>query len=110
MIMDCEIFGIVAKMMEGIPVDEEALAFEAIREVGPGGTFLTHSHTKRHMRELWLSSFLDRRPTSVWEKKRDGAPDWASDKARRILETHRPAPLDPGLDRELSRIIASVKA
>jgi len=110
MIMDCEIFGIVAKMMEGIPVDEEALAFEAIREVGPGGTFLTHSHTKRHMRELWLSSFLDRRPMSVWEKKRDGAADWALDKARGILETHRPAPLDPGLDRELSRIIASVKA
>ena len=110
MMMDCEIFGIVAKVMDGIPVDEESVAFEAIREVGPGGTYLTHDHTKRHMRELWLSSYLDRRPMSVWEKKKDGAPDWALDKARRILETHRPAPLDPALDRELSRIIASVKA
>ena len=110
MLMDCEIFGIVAKMMEGIPVNEETLAFDAIREVGPGGTFLTHSHTKQNMRSLWLNSFLDRRPMSVWEKKRDGAPEWARDKARRILESHRPTPLDADLERELSRIIASVKA
>ena len=109
MIMDCEIFGIIAKMMEGIAVNEETLAVEAIREVGPGGTFLTHGHTIKHMRELWLNSFLDRRPFSVWEKKRDGAPDWALDKAKRILETHRPAPLNPELEQELRRIIASIK-
>lgn len=109
MIMDCEIFGIIAKMMEGIAVNEETLAVEAIRDVGQGGTFLTHGHTKRHMRELWLNSFLDRRPFSVWEKKRDGAPDWALDKAKSILETHRPAPLNPELEQELRRIIASIK-
>jgi trimethylamine:corrinoid methyltransferase-like protein len=61
------------------------------------------------MRELWLNSFLDRRPFSVWEKKRDGAPDWALDKAKSILETHRPAPLNPELEQELRRIIASIK-
>ena len=109
MIMDCEIFGIIAKMMEGIAVNEETLAVEAIREVGPGGTFLTHGHTIKHMRELWLNSFLDRRPFSVWERKRDGAPDWALDKAKSILETHRPAPLNPELEQELRRIIASIK-
>jgi trimethylamine--corrinoid protein Co-methyltransferase len=109
MIMDCEIFGIIAKMMDGIPVDEETLAFEAIRDIGPAGAFLTHSHTKRHLRELWVNSLLDRRPPSVWEKERDGAPDWALDKARKILADHRPAPLDPRLESELRRIIASVK-
>jgi trimethylamine--corrinoid protein Co-methyltransferase len=110
MIMDCEIFGIVVKMMEGIAVNEETLAIDAIEEVGPGGTFLTHSHTKRHLRELWMNSFLDRRPISVWEQKRDNAPDWARARAKSILETHRPDPLDPALERELRRIIESVKA
>jgi len=109
MIMDCEIFGIVASMMEGIPVNEETLALEAIKEVGPGGTFLTHGHTKRHLRELWMNSCLDRRPISVWEQKKDGAPDWALARARSILETHQPAPLEPALERELRRIIESVK-
>jgi trimethylamine--corrinoid protein Co-methyltransferase len=109
MIMDCEIFGIVAKMMEGIPVDEETLALEAIQDVGPGGTFLTHGHTRRHLRELWLNSFLDRRPVSVWEQKRDGAPDWALARARNILDSHRPEPLEPALEGELRRVIESVK-
>jgi trimethylamine--corrinoid protein Co-methyltransferase len=109
MIMDCEIFGIVAKMMEGIPVGEETLALDAIREVGPGGTFMTHAHTRRHLRELWLNSLLDRRPLSVWEQKRDGAPEWALARARNILASHRPEPLEPALERELRRITESVK-
>jgi trimethylamine--corrinoid protein Co-methyltransferase len=109
MLMDCEIFGIVAKMMEGIPVDDENLAVGAIRDVGPGGTFLTHPHTKRHVRELWLNSFLDRRPYGVWEEKKNGAPDWALEKARQILAGHEPAPLEPRLEAELGRIIGTVE-
>jgi len=35
MIMDCEIFSIVAKMMEGITINEETLALDAIRDIGP---------------------------------------------------------------------------
>lgn len=34
-----------------LPVDEESLALEALREVGPGGTFLGARHTLRHLRE-----------------------------------------------------------
>ncbi len=109
MIMDCEIFGIIAKMMEGIVVDDEHLALEAIREVGPGGTYLMHDHTLRHMRELWVNSLMDRRPYSEWEKKKDGARTWALERARKILETHRPPPLDPKLEAELQRIIDAIE-
>jgi trimethylamine---corrinoid protein Co-methyltransferase len=34
-----------------IPVDDEALALDAFREVGPGGTFLGAAHTLRHFRD-----------------------------------------------------------
>jgi trimethylamine--corrinoid protein Co-methyltransferase len=108
MLMDCEIFDIVHQMMQGIVVDEESLALDAIRAVGPGGNFLTQKHTKRHMRDIWVPQFMDRRPYGVWEEKRDGARDWARDKARYILATHQPEPLDPQLSAELQRIIASV--
>ena len=108
MLMDCEIFDIVHQMMQGIVVDEESLALDAIRAVGPGGNFLTQKHTKRHMRDIWVPQFMDRRPYGVWEEKRDGARDWARDKARYILATHQPEPLDPQLSAELERIIASV--
>jgi trimethylamine--corrinoid protein Co-methyltransferase len=105
LIMDCEIFGIVAKMMDGIIVDEENLALDAIRDVGPGQSFLMHDHTLRHMRGLWTGTLMDRRPYGEWERKRDGARAWALARARRILETHHPAPLDPRLEAELVRII-----
>jgi trimethylamine--corrinoid protein Co-methyltransferase len=107
MIMDCEIFGIIRKMMEGIPVNDETLALEAIRETGPGRDFLTNDHTLRNMRGLWLSKLLDRRPYSVWEGKKDGARDWARDRAKAILASHHPVPLDPKLEAEMRKIILS---
>ncbi len=109
MMMDCEIFSIVHKMMDGIVVDDETLALEAIRSVGPGGNFLAQKHTKRHMRDLWQHSLMDRRPYNEWEEQRDDARDWAREKARNILATHAPEPLDPALEAELKRIIASLE-
>ncbi len=111
MLLDCEIFDIVRKMVEGIVVDDETLALETIRAVGagPAGNYLAQTHTKRHARDLWLPRFLDRRPYSEWEARRDGARDWAREKAQQILKTHRPDPLDPALAAELGRIIAGVE-
>lgn len=105
-LMDGEIFRIIRKMMAGIIVDEETLALEAIREVGPGGNFLTHRHTRRHLSDLWVPTLMDRRPYEDWERKRDGARDWAAARAREILATHRPEPLDERLAAGLDRIIA----
>jgi trimethylamine--corrinoid protein Co-methyltransferase len=109
MLMDCEIFDLVYKMMQGVVVDEETLALDAIRAVGPGGNFLAQKHTKRHMRELWMPRFMDRRPYETWEAERDGARDWARARARHILDTHEPEPLEAGLAEELGRIIAAVE-
>jgi len=112
MLLDCEIFDIVRKMMGGIVVDDETLALETIRAVGagPAGNYLAQRHTKKHARDLWLPRFLDRRPYSEWEEKRDGPRDWARAQAQQILKTHQPTPLDPALATELERIVAGVEA
>jgi len=109
MIMDCEIFGIVCKMMEGITVNDETLALDVIRRVGPGGHYLTQEHTLEHMKQLWVSTLMDRRPYAVWEEKGDDARDWARERAKTILETHKPQALDPALEAELDGIIQSMK-
>ena len=109
MLMDCEIYDIVHKMMQGIVVDDETLALDAIRAVGPGGNFLKHKHTIKHMRNIFLPQFMDRRPYSEWESKGDGPRDWALAKARQILDTHQPDILDPKLSNEVQKIIASVE-
>lgn len=110
MLMDCEIFGLVARMMDGIVVDEETLALDAIRSVGPGGNYLTQSHTRKHARERWIPQFMDRRPYEVWEQKKDGARDWARARAQEILKNHHPDPLESHLSAELLRIVTSLES
>jgi trimethylamine---corrinoid protein Co-methyltransferase len=106
MILDCEIFSIIHKTMQGIVVDDETLALDTIAAVGPGGNFLTQKHTRQHMRDVFLSEFMDRRPYNEWEAKKDDARDWALDKARKVLASHQPVPLDAQLSTELAKIIA----
>lgn len=109
MLMDCEIFDLVEKMMRGITVNDETLAFETIQSVGPGGNFLGQKHTSKHMRKRWVPQFMDRRTYEKWQEKGDGARDWARSKAKEILSTHKPEALDPQLSQELSKIIAKAE-
>ena len=105
MMLDCEIFTIIKKMIEGIKVNADTLALETIAAVGPGGNFLAQKHTREHMRDLFLPQFLDRRPYSEWETNGDDAGDWALSKARKILSNHQPDRLDPKISAEMDKII-----
>jgi len=107
MLLDTEIYNIIHKTLDGIVVNDETLALEAIKAVGPGGNFLKEKHTRKRMREVFLPQFIDRRPYNEWQERRDGPADWALDKARQILATHEPQALDPLLSAELGRIIAA---
>lgn len=109
MMMDCEIFSIIEKTMRGIIVDEETLALDSIAAVGPSGNFLTQKHTRQHMRDIFLSQFMDRRPYNEWETKKDDARDWALAKARKTLAEHQPDPLDAKLSREFEKIIKALE-
>jgi trimethylamine--corrinoid protein Co-methyltransferase len=109
LMMDCEIYGIVRGMLRGIPVDDETLALESIAEVGPAADYLTHPHTRKHMRELFRPRYLDRRTIGAWESEPERARDRARARAQGLLRTHEPEPLDPGLSGELDRIIEAVE-
>jgi trimethylamine---corrinoid protein Co-methyltransferase len=105
MLLDTEIAQIVAAMLRGIPLDDEALALDVIREVGPGGEYLTSPHTRTHMRNLWQPRYLDRRPYGQWEADPDALHRAALERARTLLRDHEPPRLDPTLDAELARMV-----
>jgi trimethylamine--corrinoid protein Co-methyltransferase len=109
LLLDAEIFSIVRAMLGGVPVDDEALALAAIAAVGPAGDYLTAPHTRRHMRQLWKSRFMDRRPMGVAEAEGGGPRAWASAKARDLLASHRPRPLEREVAAELARIVHGVE-
>ncbi len=87
-------------------MSEEGLALEAIEDVGPGGHFLIHPHTLRHLKGQWTASFLGRETWEEWEKAGRPEPrDRAREKARAILTEHAPLELGNDLRQELLRII-----
>ena len=104
LLLDAEILGLVRGICRGIPVDEESLAIDVIRSVGPGGDFLSEPHTRRHMRERWSPALIDRRPPAPDGTPRVDARERANERALELLATALGAPLDPVLAAELVRI------
>jgi trimethylamine--corrinoid protein Co-methyltransferase len=93
MIVMCdEIIDQIHRMKRGIPVSDDMLALNAIRQVGPGGHFLIHDHTLRHLRSTqWRPKLLYRMGYDKWEKS--GAPsllDRARKRLLEIIENHQP--------------------
>jgi trimethylamine--corrinoid protein Co-methyltransferase len=75
----------VRRMAAKLVVDEDALAMETMKAVGPGGTFLSQDHTLRNFRrELWMPGLLERRNWDLWEN--DGAMDIFKVAERKTLE------------------------
>ncbi|ATW28012.1 trimethylamine methyltransferase family protein [Candidatus Formimonas warabiya] len=107
LVMCNEIIGQVKRLMQGIPVDKEHLAVDAIRRVGPGGHFLGDEHTYRHFRDQWQPDLTDRTTYETWLAHGGTSMGQRTQKRiRDILENHHPAPLAPEVNREIDRIIA----
>ena len=96
---------------KGFPVDEEAMAMDALREVGPGGHFLGAEHTMRHYRtgfyRPWISSTdnFDR-----WNRKGALTVDRvATEKWKQLLAEYPDPGIDPGVDEQLQEFITRRK-
>jgi len=68
-IVDEENCGIVKHFRKGIPVNQDTLAFETMKEVGPQGEFITQPHTSMHYRSLYNPRLFDRSAYQQWEEK-----------------------------------------
>jgi trimethylamine--corrinoid protein Co-methyltransferase len=111
LVLDTEIWSLLAHFARGIPLSDDDLAVEVIATVGPAGDFLTEHHTLAHMRQLWQPRYFDRRTWEDWEAAgRPTPPDRAHDRVRAILESHVVMPLPEGVPGELDRIVDAFDA
>lgn len=66
-VIDNEILGMVMRAVDGIKVDDDTLAFDLIKQVGPGGNFISTKHTRHFMRrEHYQPSLSDRNSQEEW--------------------------------------------
>ena len=107
LVMDNEFAQMIKHVVKGIPVTDETLAVDAIREVGPFGDFLSHETTLKFMRTTQSQpQLIDRRMREEWEKS--GGTDIvqrADEEARYILKNHKPEPLPDGVRKSLRSIV-----
>ncbi len=89
-VIDNEILGMVMRAVEGIKVSDATLAFDLIKQVGPGGNFVTAKHTRHFMRgEHYQPSLSDRDSREEWEA-RGGKTTWerAAEEVKEIIANH----------------------
>lgn len=108
LVLDVEMLQLISEFLRPIPVDEEELAFEAIRGVPPGGHFFGTPHTlaryqhafyqplvtKWQNYESWLASGAEdalTRATSIW---------------KRALSEYEQPPMDPAVREALDDYVA----
>jgi trimethylamine--corrinoid protein Co-methyltransferase len=107
LVMCDEIIAMVQQISKGIEVTDETLALDILKEVGPGGEFLSHVHTYDHFKEWFRPTIIDRSNFETW--KEGGSKtyqDRLEPEVDRILETHQPEPLDEKLTQEMKKIIS----
>ncbi len=111
LVMDNEFARMIKHTLQGIPVNDETLAVDVIREVGIGKDFLSHETTFNHMRSQSQPELIDRRTREDWVA--DGSKSLhqrALEKAKHILETHVPDPLSQEAITTIRSIVEDAEA
>ena len=107
-ILDSEMIGMMGALKGGIDLSDAEEAFEAIKEVGPGGHFLGCEHTmKRYQSAFHAPMLSDWRPYEFWQDA--GSPDAqarATEKWEAMLEAYRPPQIDAGIRDALADYVA----
>ena len=112
MIIDAELLQMVAAFLEPVVVDEDSLALDAIREVGPGGHFFGAAHTQSRFRTAFHKPMIsDWRNYESWQEA--GSPE-AAGKANQVykelLAAYEPPPIEASIADELAEFVARRKA
>jgi trimethylamine--corrinoid protein Co-methyltransferase len=111
-VMDTDMCGALHAYLDGMAVNEETLAFDALAELGPGQHLFSTQHTLRHYETAyWDSALDDNQPWETWDEQ--GGIDYAqraNTRWKKLLRDYVAPPLDAGIDEALQDFIARRKA
>jgi trimethylamine:corrinoid methyltransferase-like protein len=112
MVVICdEIVNMIKRVLDGIAFDEDTLAVDLIRQVGPGGSFLDQDHTVRHFRkELFFPKLFRRLTIDEWTN--NGSKmihEVAHQRVEQILAKAGQVELLPGADAALEKALQNAQ-
>ncbi len=106
-VLDCDLIQMVKSFLQPIEINDDALGFEAIREVGPGGHFFGAQHTLARYSDAFYSPMV-----SNWSNNQQwdaaGRPD-AMQRSnalyKQALNEYTPPPMDAGVKEALDAFV-----
>ena len=106
-VLDDEICGMCKRIKRGERADEDRLAFDLIRQVGPGGEYLTQKHTFQNFRKEIYSNLVEEKDSYAnWQQKGSLSIDRrANQKWKEILKAYQEPQLPAETDKALRRYI-----
>ena len=106
-----EVIALTKRLKQGVPVDDDTLAVDVIKDVGPSGDFLTHDHTIRHVRSTqWRPRLLNRLGNDEWERQgKKTLLTRARERVQEIFETHTPPALADDKQQAIQAIVDRYK-
>jgi trimethylamine--corrinoid protein Co-methyltransferase len=103
-ILDDDLYHKARYNLLNMEVSPETLAVDIIKNVGPGGHFLSQKHTRKYMRTAMIRGVLHQLDAAG--KYRDPV-EYAREKVAWILENHHPEPPSEDVQKEIDRILAT---
>ena len=111
-VLDDDVAGMVGRFMQGVLVNDEALAIRLIEEVGPiPGHYLAKEHTRKWWKlEQFVPKVADRLTYPVWmQKGKKSSFELAKERTEEILATHKPTLLTTSQEENLERILEEAR-
>jgi trimethylamine--corrinoid protein Co-methyltransferase len=111
-VMDTDFCGALHTYLDGVKIDDNQLALDAFREVGPGSHFFGCAHTMANYETaFWDTEIADNEPFEKWQAA--GSQDAAIRANRRwkkLLAEYQAPPIDPAVDEALIDFMDRKKA
>lgn len=109
-VIDNEIIGMIHRILAGIQVNEDTMAYDVIEQVGPGGNYVAEDHTIDHMMDEFFYPDLSVRSSfDIWEEQ--GRPDMLSRAnvlVKKTLDEGREGRLEPDLVVRIKRAFPGI--
>jgi trimethylamine--corrinoid protein Co-methyltransferase len=112
LILDDDVVGMMGRLLEGVEVSTETLAFDVIDKVGPiPGTFLTEEHTRNWWKKAQFTpKSTDSLTYQEWmEADKKDCIEYAKDRMEEILETYKPEPLSDSDENAIEKILEEAR-
>jgi trimethylamine:corrinoid methyltransferase-like protein len=102
-----DLAGMLRCLWNGIPVDDEHLALDLTRSIGPKGNYLAEPHSAKHCRDnYWKSRYFGAKfPLASGTLPDADLLERIDEDLREILAKHRPEPMPESLRKQLRTIL-----